>query len=500
MRSNIVMSLPRHFLWAILGLCLNAAGCQPVDEFKAINGDVAGPTAVASSADGNYFYVLNSDFEWLYKTGSILVLKESGQKVAATQTPRLGRSLEVEGQRMMATFDRQNGEPNASVVYYDLTDPANPTPKMTWQIECSPISTVFRPQYEYFFVACINGDLYLGSFSDLSIRRVRSYGTTRKAMFIDEVNQRLIAFPTVLRNQNSAQDKINAVDIKTYTPDPDSVESEAPNEVPDDFENTKRQRRILNSSYRYQFIVYDIGAEKALEFPYRYINSVGDDTALWESRYIYFSLTDADGTPDSVDDVRSRDYKDYRTNFWAAQPDPDNPDSFYVSHRGQSGSANNVIRVTIIGDLKTKPANSGVCDPGFRFQRNACIPFTEKVMTFERVYGYNGEVDYLHYPGDFLIKTIKGQETLLVNHFRDLVYWNADRRRFSVASKVLGDNKSLKEISSTDHMDSFFAIAANSRGKAVSLAFYGHAIFLMDVVPGVSISIDKRINSGTGFE
>ncbi len=74
--------------------------------------------------------------------------------------------------------------------------------------------------------------------------------------------------------------------------------------------------------------------------------------------------------------------KHYRTNFWSAQPDPTDANAFYLSHRGKNSEAAR-FAITLCG-----------CALFGRslLAAEASTP-TSKLMTFERVFGFSGEID-----------------------------------------------------------------------------------------------------------
>lgn len=127
--------------------------------------------------------------------------------------------------------------------------------------------------------------------------------------------------------------------------------------------------------------------------------------------------------------------------------------------------------------------------------KDRCIPLTSDTYNFERVYGFNGEVDHLHYPGDFLIGEIAGEPFVVVNHFRDLFYWpNAGDHRFSIAVKSLDNSFWSTEIQSTSHKNSFFQLAMTPGGRLITTSFYGNTVLLLDVMPGTDITVKAQIN------
>ncbi|MBF0441395.1 MAG: hypothetical protein HQK54_05775, partial [Oligoflexales bacterium] len=255
-------------------------------------------------------------------------------------------------------------------------------------------------------------------------------------------------------------------------------------------------RRQVTNRYRYQFAVYNIQNEKNAGFPYKELGNLSDPVVDTELRWLYFTLLNADGTPDSADSITSPNTKNYRTNIWEAKPDPSDDNAFYISHRGDANSenANNIVRISIIGDVLAKPQNAdGTCPEYFNMVLNQCIPRTSDVMEFKRVYGFKGEVDGLHYPGDFTVDTINGQNMIIINHFRDLVYWPAAKRRFSIEAKSLDDGFWISRLESVDYKSSYYQVAVNKRGMALTCSFYGASVILMKITPGVSIETLKQI-------
>lgn len=487
----------RHHIWIILLFTLTGLSCTDAEVLPDIEQHIAGPADVDVSEDGQYFYVLNTNFDHNYQSGSILILDETGAKQGAVKIDSLGRSMMVAGNRMLVAFDKKDPDSSSKVELYDLTDPLQPVLKKTFPLDCSPINAVARPGYAHFAVSCLGGHLYVGTFgadlSESTLNLVRELPLNRRALYIDPTRELLLAFTTDMARQEASD--LKAKDEKSFT---DETETAVANEIPDDFESTKRARRRLSQRYVYQFTVYDIAKERSEGFKLRRTSDRDDQVVQGEDRWIYFTLNNFDGTPDSDEGVRDPSTRNYRTNFWAVKPDATDPNRFYLSHRGGSASenANNIVRVSIIGDLKPTAATAETdCGTGFRYEVGNCVPFTNRVLSFERVYGFNGEVDSLSYPGDFVIQPVQGQDVLLVNHFRDLVYWKPDQRRFSIAAKTLDQGEGwLSEIKSTDHRQSYLEVAMNARGKALSCSFYGNNVLLLDVKPGTAITLEKQID------
>lgn len=456
-------------------------GCSEKEDFPHIGTNIAGPIDVVQygTDNGGYFYVLNSDFEWKYDEGSLLVLNASGEKLKAHVTPRLGKGMQIAGSRMLVFFDRPDQKSAGSVSYYELGNPEDPELKKTWPINCTPVSVALDGSYDYFFVSCIGGQLYIGSFTTDLFKRVRNYERTRKALYLDTQRELLLGFATDL--DLKTVDDILEKDTESYNLAGDLTEGA--NEVPDSFEATKTARRQKSRRTAYQYFVYNIKKEGAVEnepFPYRVLNDLEDAVPTWESRWLYFNL---EGDETQGDDNN----KYYRTNFVKALKDPSGSDSFYLSHRGTKDDANNVIHVSIQGDLEYKEANNDTCEENYRLDRGACIPLTSHVLGFTRVYG-GSDTDSNHYAGDFVIQKIDQKDVLVTNHFRDLVYWKPEERRFSIARKVIqkADDTStltakVSEQQSTSHHESFYTVAVNSEGNGMTCSFYGNKLLLLTI-------------------
>ncbi len=161
-----------------------------------------------------------------------------------------------------------------------------------------------------------------------------------------------------------------------------------------------------------------------------------------------------------------------------------------TSPPAKSGFANQIVKVQFVGDIR--PSAEGK------------VPHTGDVLTFERISGFKGEgqngVDTTkyHYPGDFELTEINGQQVLVVNHFRDLASdaWNRNEVYFSITAKTLEENSWFTELPgslSSPNITTYYQIALNKTGRALSCSFYGNAVMLLEVTPGVGIREIKRI-------
>ncbi len=460
--------------------------CRREDKFDEIGTGLSGPIGAAPSSDGKYFYVLNSDFDRKFNQGSVLTIQENGDKVSAIAIQRMGRQIISAGNDLFVTVDQQDSDVGPKLYLYDISDPKNLVEKKVFDLNCSPLNIVAREQYQYFVVACTNGGFYLGELKadrgTSTLTRVRDYGFARRAIFLDSAHNQVLSFPT----------NINAQTMSDYIGDDkdgwnaDGSSTGVSNDVPDDFENTPIARAAKQKRQKFQYTVYDIATEQVVGFPYR-----GGRDLIYQNefRFIYFSLANFDGTPDPVAaGFTNNNAKYYRTNFWAARPDPNNINAFYVSQRDhgttRSGTVvdgnyvvtgNHIVKVTLKGSLAPV---------------NGLAPLTKNVMDFERVYGFKGEMTNngtLAYPGEFEIRDVQGQRMLIVNHFRDLFNWPRSQSYFSIAAKVLGQNSWFIEKSTQDAYASYYNFAYNSRGRAAVSTFYGNSLILLDILPGADI-------------
>lgn len=476
-------------------MALLANGCDREETFPELGTKITSPVAVALATDESHFYILNSDFDRTYNAGSVLVVTNSGDKVTALPTPRMGRTLTVAGNDMLMTYDSDGDTQSAGAILYDISTPASPTEVKRFDLPCNPLNVVMRNNYSHFAMSCVYegdlGGLVIGTLAAdraaSSIKLVRAYGTARRAMHLDPETELLYAFPTDTGSQTWAD--LSLDDALTY--DADGNSTETPNEIPDEYERTRRARANVATRRIYQFILYDIAAERNATpeaFPFK--ESTSSEIA-GEFRWIYFNVDAFAGVADSDAGLTStsatRRY--YRTNFFSATFDPEDAATFYLSHRGRvnpinglgSPQANDVLKVSIVGNPRT--ASGGA------------VPKTGDILKFTRVYGRGNEDNEkgLHYPGEIRVQRINGTKTVLVNHFRDLINWARSQVYFGIAAKPLGDDYWSPEFGSSDPMDSFFQFAVSSTGRGATCSYYGNQVILFDVMPGTAITERLRI-------
>lgn len=449
------------------------SACKKEEKFPSLGDRVVSPIDVAADASGQYFYALNSDYPRDYNAGSLLVLSTEGVKLGVTQLPRLGRSLTVAGNTLIITFSN-SGESAPKIMLFDISSPAAPALAKTFEPEeCNPINASAKASYQYWVVSCSNGKIFAGDLktplADSTLKLVRNYETPRRALHIDTSRNLLIAFPTDMGEQLWADAELT--DAATYAAD--GTKTDVSDQIPDLLQDSKSERTNRAGWGRFQFAVYDLAAGAMSGWQAKEFKDTTD-----ELRWIYFVLENFDGTPDVSQTTENINSRYYRTNFWEAKGDHEDSDVFYLSHRGSSdpakgGSrhANSIIKVRIMGDLTAKTLG------------------TDDVLTFERIYGFKGELDPngRHFPGGFDIKTVQGKPLLLVNHFRDIINWPG-QAYFSLAAKVIGENHWFAETSSTSTTKSYYQVALTPSGRAMAANFYGNSLILLDVTPGVGIT------------
>jgi hypothetical protein len=493
----------RHLYLANFALAaLTLISCRSKEKFPPLGDSVASPIDIAVSDDGQRFYVLNADFDRTYNQGSILVLDKNGEKLGTAELPRMGRRLVVAGNDMLVATDFSDGNVKPRLFLFDVTDPITPVEKASFELECSPFNMVMRKGYQHFAVSCIDGQLLIGTLASdrasSTLKTVRSYGTSRRALFLDPKRELILGFVA-----DTAQKKLNDAEFKDATRfDGNAQEIKGPsgellpNDVPDIMEDRARAQANRLQRVPFQYFVYDLARERTnapgcsksetetCDFPQR---SNFDPEVVKELRWTYFKLAGKDGTPDGSEFVGDPSYKYYRTNFWEAKPDPSSDDTFYLSQRAASDKSpfsNNIVKVTIKGELRGKDK-----DP----------PLTQDVLGFERVYGFkDGESKSNHFPSDFVITDIQGQKTLVINHIKDLTAWNKNEQYFSIAAKPLGGphaawTTEAEGSNSASHLLTYYQVAAMADGRIASCSFYGNEVVLLQLTPGVGFEEVARV-------
>lgn len=481
-------------------------GCKKEVKFEPLGDKLSGPSDVAVSENGAYFYILNSDPLKDHNEGSILVVTSEGKKVKIIKTGRFGKVLSVVKNRMMVAYAKNNelDDPVAIIELYDLTAPENPVLKKSWQIEDDPFNVVMAEKdgniYDHFAVSCLGGKMYLGVFTaDLAnsqLHKVRNYLTSRRSVFLDPEKEILIAFPTSLKaSSRSYQDNWYVDADKGTIPG-------VPNEIPDTFESTIITDDVKFQRSRFQFSILDIAKSKEENYKFYELFDTNeiDSIVNTEMRWTYFNLKALDGSFDPPISLTENAFL-YRSDFWEAKPNPNSKQSFYISHRGiYTTYSNNIIKVTYLKDPKpviwTDKTEKECNDTGGNLISGYCVSRTDRTFKFDRVYGFQGdETAEKSYPGDFEVKMVSGQQILIVNHFKGLGnFSDRNDQGYRIVSKTIGtkdDQLSVSSLNSTDYNNSYFNIALNNEGRAMTGLFYGKGVQVIDILPGEDISVPQ---------
>ena len=422
------------------------ATCSVAEKFPPRGDQIPGPTAVAVADDGKHFYVVSSDFDRTYNGGVLVVLDDNAKRLNTVEVPRLARSMSVGGDSLLLTFGRDSDKDSSSVELYSLTEPQAPSLRHSWKIGCQPLNSTIVKDYRYFVVTCNNGDLYVGDRQELTLQRVRSYGQARRAIYLDVERQLLLTFVSEIDNQKYRD--LTMTDRLTYR---DGEEIVGANEIPDDWE----ERRVRQQKKRlYQYTVYDLKAAAEAGFPFQEQEQ--------EFRWLYYSFAETDG-----------DKKVYRTNFWDTYPDPDSGDSFYLSQRDIDRSSNNILRVTITGELRVSDGKT---------------PKTSDVLQIETVHTAESDDEF---PGDIAVERVNGRKVLLVNNFRDFINWQRHEVFFGITAFTLNEPHWQKSFTSSRADQSYYQFALNKQGLVVVSAFYGHKVFALRLTPDDDFVVDE---------
>jgi hypothetical protein len=175
----------------------------------------------------------------------------------------------------------------------------------SWPIDCSPVNAIISPLKRYLAVSCLGGDTWVGRLdandpSQSTLQLVRSYGMTRRAIYIHESESQavLIAFPTDMGEQRFTD--LTDSDVKSYDPEAEPnndgtlVLKDESNEVPDIFEQTVSDLRRLNARRTYQMVIYNLKSGEANGFPFVELGTLKKPTlADQEHKYIYYNLKGA---------------------------------------------------------------------------------------------------------------------------------------------------------------------------------------------------------------
>lgn len=451
------------------------SSCTEDEIFETLGQQVAGPIDITQSS--THFFVLNADIDRKYNAGSILVVDTNGNRVSATETPRLGRFLTLSGTTLIAGFgptDQYQTQPQ--IQFYNVSNPANPVLEHTISMDCSPVNAVAPEGYNYFAVSCVGGKIFIGqwgnpvSLTELYLVR-QPDGNTRRALHIDTTLNTLYAFTTDWGSPNY-RDRILEDE---FSFDADYNPIAGANEIPDVWESSEESKEVeasTGTSIQYKFLVYDIAAEAAKGFP---DESENKEINATEMRWLYFNANRSN--PEIPTNA-----KYYRSNFWQTVAHPTIPGSFYISQRGDeqegvSPDANAVYQFTINNPLPV----GGV------------VPATSSFLTATAVYGHEADpavAALTRFTGNFAFANAGGQEYIAANDFKDKTF-SAISTYYEESNFAVGiqtTNGAWKDsISSDDRGNSYFAVGAIG-GRVLTGSFFSSKLILLEVSPGSGIT------------
>lgn len=394
----------------------------------------------------------------------------------------MGRSLFRSNSWLVASYDKDTFEDLAKIEIRSLENPLELNILASWQIDCSPLNAIVSPEENYLVVSCLGGDIWVAGLNKAnlgssSLKLVRNSGFSRRALYIyeNESQALLFAFPTDMAEPNV--NDLRLTDVKSFDPEDPLDENnrlkiiDGSNQVPDIFEVDLAAIRQPERRYPYQTLIYDLAAEKKKDFPYVANGSVLNETQADKERvFLYFDLF-KDWAEQEAEYETDEERKFYRTNFWQVEADPLDAKTIYLSHRSSTLLANNdVIRLSInIDALSSLDA----------------YPASNEIFSAKRVFGFASDnTDNRNFPGDFVLSQIQGQQVIVVNNFRDAVYWQPSEQKFSLIAKVLGEENSqdtVSEIKGSDFSQSFYQVAVSSQAKLLACSFYGNSVLLVDL-------------------
>ena len=401
-------------------LLIVAMSCSDPKIFPLINTEVSSPIDIAVSDEDDskqHFFVLNADFNHLYNTGSILLVKNDGSAVKAHEVSPLGRSLKVAGAKMLVTYDTnpRSGE-DSKVELYSLEYSPENFPSITlektwWVGSCIPLNSALRKNHKNFSISCQDGSIYAGEFNEndlaaSTLDKIRQFPKyVHRAIHIDTQRNRLYTFMTDTDIPNYRERYLK--DVKSWNSKTNSFDNTTTNDIPDAYEsNLKSRINLLERGESFQFSIIDLDDPENLNddgtFKFKSFSETQD-----ELHWMYFTTFDNKNNPETPEIAKGEDqsnYKYYRNNFWEVVADEDDSteSGFYLSQRGSdlSPHSNNVIHMKLQaeGDLK-----------GLK---------TEEAFQFTRVYGTAGQKTEHDYLGHFSFSSVLDDKVLLINQFR----------------------------------------------------------------------------------
>ncbi len=426
--------------------------CSVEDNAIDIDMNINGVTDSVYSVGNQVFYILNSDYDNSYKTGSILVVSKEGKKLFAQETPRMGRVLKQVGNTLLVLFEGSDDEDGAGVRIYDIEQDASLKLKKSWdgKIDCSPNALAAVDSYEYYAVSCGDGSLFVGDVEGNFFNKVRNYKTSHRGIFIDKNSGLVFSFPSSASDSRYIKDLTNK-DVCSYSEASNSCDpSLGSNEVPDEYETNKIVlNRYKEFVRRYQVGIYSISGELSKPQDQRFMfEEIDQDRAKTELKYIY--------------ELKENGEKTYKTGFWyAVGSNEDN--SIYISRR-----------VSGTGEILKVSVNKSSVDEGDKLSDILSLETIQSSSSIEASSGFNSNS---FFPGKLVLVKLGGKNYLVANHFKDFVYFpNKDARLFGYSMFDLEQKKSVKGIISKNVHSSYYSLSVDEEGQGLSGAFYGNKL------------------------
>ena len=459
--------------------------------------------------------------ELIIKVYPALTVESEGlspQRLSLHEITRLGRTLDVYSNYFLVTYDAVDKDNTGKVEMYKYNSTADMQLVQSWDLGCSPTNAVFSPRGNYFAVACFGGTTFMGIMdssneTNISLTKVRDYNMTMRAMhfYNDGTNEIFFAFPTIFQFPSS--DDRYTLDQKSYVPSDTSISKDEPNGIPDGFESSDSVQRKITSRYPYQFIAYNVTKEQSLSAQdtatnevFRFIDSgTPIEPTQADNERVYFTFEDSNSfsaktvSSDGIEiKYEQRDgYKYYRTNFWETKSDPaGNSNRFFISQRGDEDSpdSNNVFQVDVAAgiDFDSILYRDFFDADGYPNTLEIDAVFGSNSVT--RVFGLResqggSDIDDNSYLTEisFYQSPTTSEYFLLVNSFKDIVYWDKGEQVSQLLIKPLGSSAGTDNdrpidngIVESNGVDLMYGLA-NESSRLLSSDFYGRGVTYLNI-------------------
>ena len=439
----------KNIQYLIILFCFLIIQCSTEDNAVNIDMNISGVTDSVYSMSNQVFYVLNSDYDNSYKTGSILAVSSSGEKLFSQEVPRMGRALKIgENNSLIALFEGSDDKDGATVIIYKIKPDSSLELVKNWEgkIDCSPNALATADSYGYYAVGCGDGSLFVGDINASFFNKVRNYRTAHGGIFIDKNSGLIFSFPSFV-DSKYAKD-LTTKDECAYSEELNSCEPvSGGNEVPDIYENNKISiNKYKDSMQRYQVAIYSINQELSKPEGQRFMfEELSPDTTKVELKFVYDTVENGE--------------KKYKTGFADSVVAEDG--SIYISRR-----------VSDVGEIIKLRVKKGSVDGSDKI--TDILDFEEVVQSSLSIDEASGFDASSFFPGKLNLVKLEDKNYLVANHFKSFVYFpSKDVRLFGYSMFDLDQKKSVRGIMSKDTHESYYALSVGQDGKGLSGAFYG---------------------------